>query len=123
MLDPITLYAAKVAFTTGGGGLLTGLATVQAQTSAGFDAGTAVTAATGVAMLAAGVWKLLGDHTAVEREHATMQARIQLVEAELDAAEAKLSLAVQHSHRIELAAARAGVYLAELNIPDPDIDS
>lgn len=105
MTDPITLYAAKVATTTAIGGLLAGWSLVQAQT--GIDLATAGTGAVGIMMLAAGVWKLLYDHTAVERERETLAARIAALEADVAAAEAAqreaaLRLQAQREHVLRL---------------------
>jgi hypothetical protein len=87
MLDPITAYAAKIAATTTAGGVLSAWSLVQAQT--GVDVGSAFTAVSGVGLLTAGCWKLLADHTAVERERQTQANRIVALEAEVAAAEAQ----------------------------------
>lgn len=86
MLDPVTAYATKIAATTTAGGALSAWSVVQAQT--GVDVGSAFTAVSGVGLLAAGCWKLLADHTAVERERQTQAARIEALEAEVAAADA-----------------------------------
>lgn len=88
MLDPITLYAGKVATATGVGMASTTFGLLQAATE-GIDVTSVVTAAGGIGLLAAGVWKLLSDHTAVERERESLNTRIVSLEAELAAAEAQ----------------------------------
>jgi hypothetical protein len=105
MLDPITMYAAKVATTTTIGGALTAWSAVEAQT--GLDFASAAPGAVGIVMLVAGVWKLLYDHTAVERERETSNARIAALEAEVAAAEARareadLRLQAQREHTLRL---------------------
>lgn len=112
MLDPITAYAAKIAATTTAGGILSAWSLVQAQT--GVDVGSAVTAASGVGLLAAGCWKLLADHTAVERERQTLTARIDALEAEVAKAETAERYERELRQRIELDAARLGVLLPTL---------
>lgn len=87
MLDPITLYAAKIGITSAAGGILTAIGVVQAQTAV--DPTSVVTVSAGIGLLAAGAWKLLADHTAVERERATLQAQIEELRAEVTAAEAR----------------------------------
>lgn len=92
MLDPITLYAGKVATSSLLGGVATTFGLLQAATD-GIDATAVVTTASGIGLLAAGAWKLLSDHTAVERERQSLNARISAAEAERDAAEAKADAA------------------------------
>lgn len=113
MLDPVTAYAAKIAATTTAGGILSAWSLVQAQT--GIDVGSAVTAASGIGLLAAGCWKLLADHTAVERERQTLTARIDALEAEVTKAETAERCERELRQRIELEAARLGVILPALH--------
>lgn len=112
MLDPITAYAAKIAATTTAGGVLSAWSLVQAQT--GVDIGSAFTAVSGIGLLAAGCWKLLADHTAVERERKTLTARIDALEAEVTKAETAERYERELRQRIELEAARLGVLLPTL---------
>lgn len=113
MLDPITAYAAKVAATTTAGGFLSAWSLVQAQT--GVDVGSAFTAISGVGLLAAGCWKLLADHTAVERERQTLTGRIDALTAEVEKAETALRHERELRQRVELEAARLGVVLPALH--------
>ena len=124
MLDPITAYAAKIAATTTAGGVLSAWSLVQAQT--GVDAGSAVTAISGVGLLAAGCWKLLADHTAVERERESLTGRIAALESELAAAEARLEHERDLRQALEIAAARAGIFLPtvhDLPLDRPEEDT
>jgi hypothetical protein len=113
MLDPITLYAAKVAVTTGVGGFLAAWGAVNAQ--AGVDVNSALTASAGIGLLAAGAWKLLSDHAAVERERTSLSTRIDALEAQVAKAETKANYERELRQRVELEAARKGIVMPSLH--------
>lgn len=106
-LDPVTAYAAKVAATTGAGAAV---AVYGAFAETDVATGIAV-GGFGLATIAAGVFKLLSDHTVAQNARAGYEARI----AELTADNRRLELERDAErnvrHALELAASRLGVEL------------
>jgi hypothetical protein len=106
-LDPITVYAAKVAATTTGG------AVVAAWGAFGqADAVTSVAVGGfGLSVVAAGVFKLLSDHTVATNARKGYEARIAELTAEARRLELERDVERNVRHAIELAASRLGVEL------------
>jgi hypothetical protein len=107
MTDPVTLYAAKVAATTTAGAAVS-VWGIFAQT----DAATGIIAGGfGLSVIAAGVFKLLSDHTVASNARAGYEARIAELVAENRRVEIERDTERNVRHAIELHAIRAGVEL------------
>jgi hypothetical protein len=105
--DPVTLYAAKVAATTTAGALV---AAYGAFAETGVVTGVAV-GGFGLATIAAGVFKLLSDHTVTENARAGYESRIAELAAETRRLELERDAERNVRHALELAASRLGVEL------------
>lgn len=100
-LDPVTLYAAKVAVVFATGSAVTVYGAVA-------DSSTQVLSITsGVAVLSAGVWKLVSDHTAVENERQSFQKRVESLEHEANEWQAKYETTQERFHAYQMAVMRA----------------